>query len=143
MLIKKALKREGQRRQVNKHVVVRCHHPLTRRRRVVWLATSERTSHEKQKEDLSPPAPKPQSKPRPQPRPQPKPKPQPAVKMKGRAQSADIVARTYFEEIELGGLNTLLEVINLTQDHTVSHIYLKTTLAFKFSRRLNLTNQTL
>ena len=102
-----------------------------------------RKAKEKQKEDLSPPAPKPQSKPRPQPRPQPKPKPQPAVKMKGRAQSADIVARTYFEEIELGGLNTLLEVIDLTQDHTVSHIYLKTTLAFKFSRRLNLTNQTL
>src|SRR3984885_5695268 len=102
-----------------------------------------RKAKEKQKEDLSPPAPKPQSKPRPQPRPQPKPKPQPAVQMKGRAQSADIVARTYFEEIELGGLNTLLEVIDLTQDHTVSHIYLKTTLAFKFSRRLNLTNQTL
>src|ERR1700733_12405665 len=102
-----------------------------------------RKAKEKQKEDLSPPAPKPQSKPRPQPRPQPKPKPQPAVKMKGRAQSADIMARTYFEEIELGGLNTLLEVIDLTQDHTVSHIYLKTTLAFKFSRRLNLTNQTL
>jgi hypothetical protein len=52
-------------------------------------------------------------------KPKPKPKPAPASKPKSRAQSNDHV-RSYFEEIEFGGISGIVEMMDLTQD-IVSH----------------------
>ena len=63
-----------------------------------------------------PSPPKPLSKPRPWP----EPKSEPGAKAKTRAQSPDIVARNYFEEIEFGGISKLVDIIDLTEE-TVSY----------------------